>query len=193
MKSNFKKHIVPAIVTTFFLVSCFGEKNQKQLDEIKDLRAKLTEVDSMLKGVDAEYAESKAAEVKNNAQFIQFNIQKIGDTLDFQTALFLDTYHTLLRSFETVAESHDKISETVDSTRNGLDDLEHDIRENSLAEGLTPEGCLEREQEQVNYLYDNAKQLRSMLDKAKAGDDTLTPKVNQYMTDLKVKLSAMPQ
>ena len=184
------KYLLPSAISSILLFSC-GVKNEKELDEIKDLRVKLTKVDSMLKSVDADLAENKAAELKNNSQFIQYNINKLGDTLDFQTALFLNYYRALLRSYETVAQSHEQIGSKADSTRHGLDDLEHDITENSLADGLTPESCLEREEEQVNYLFDHAKTLHEMLNNATAGYDTLNPKVAQYMNNLKVKLSAL--
>jgi len=144
--------------------------------------------DLLLKNVDHEMAERLGTEVKNNSQFIQFNINKIGDTIDFKTALFLSNYKALLEGFEGIAENGDRLEIAIDSTKKTLDNLEHDIVNNTLAKGLTAAGCIKQEEEHVDEMYEYAGTMRSTLDKAKAGYDTLTPKVNEYMKVLNQKL-----
>jgi hypothetical protein len=184
-----KTYLITGLLGLTLLGSCNGAKHKEQLEEIDGLRKKLVRVDSVLATVDREEAERLGTEVRNNSQFIQFNVNKIGDTLDFKTALFLTNYRSLLRGFETVDETHKQIGSAVDSISNNLNNLQHDIENNSLAQGLTPEGCIEQEEEQINEVYEKAGELRSILQGAKAGYDTLAPKVRDYMAELSIKLA----
>ena len=184
-----KKHLIIGIAIVAFFSACKSEKHDKDLTEINNLRIKLVKTDSMLKNVDREEAERIATELKNNTQFIQFNINKIGDTLDFKTALLLNNYRSLLPAFETVADNHKRISTAIDSTNTTLNNLEHDIQNNSLAKNLTPESCVEQESEQVNEMYEYAGTMSSSLDRAKVGYDSLAPKISDYMKVLNQKLA----
>ncbi|MBI3510609.1 MAG: hypothetical protein HY064_08090 [Bacteroidetes bacterium] len=192
MKFRIARHLLIAFLPLLFLFSC-GERNDKEITEINSLRVKLSQTDSLLLKVDKDEAEKKEAELKNNAQFIQYNINLLGDTLDFKTALFLNYYRSLLRNYQTVADSYSKILLQADSSRRSLDNLEHDLKNNTLADGLTPEKCIESETERVNYLYQHAGDLRSMLEQAKSGYDTLSPKVAGFMAGLNMKLAARNQ
>lgn len=184
-----KKQLIIAfsIVGVFF--SCRGEQHEKEIAQINSMRNKLEMTDLLLKNVDLEMAERLGTEVKNNSQFIQFNINKIGDTIDFKTAVFLSNYKALLEGFEGVAENGERLEIAIDSTEKTLNNLEHDIVNNSLAKGLTAEGCLKQEEEHVNEMYEYAGTMRPILEKAKASYDTLTPKVNDYMKLLNQKLA----
>jgi hypothetical protein len=189
VKSVIKKHLIIGIIIAAFLSSCKGESHDKEMTDINNLRIKLVRTDSILKKIDQEEAERLATELKNNSQFIQFNINKIGDTIDFKTSLLLNNYHSLLPAFEAVADNHKKIAAAVDSTNTSLNYLEHDIQNNSLAKNLTPEGCIEQEEEQVNEMYEYAATLRPSFDKAKKGYDSLSPKIADYMKSLNQKLA----
>ncbi len=184
-----KKHLIIGFVLAAFLFACKGEQHEKEIGEINGLRAKLGKTDSLLKNVDQDMAERLGTEVKNNSQFIQFNINKIGDTLDFKTALFLSNYKMLLEGFESVSENGELLEVAVDSTEKTLNDLEHDISNNSLAKGLTAEGSIKEEQEHVDEMYEYASRMRSTLANVKASYDTLTPRVNEYMKTLNQRLA----
>lgn len=189
MKSVAKKHLIFGMAIVAVLSSCNGEKHEKEMAAINELRVKLHKTDSMLKNVDREDAERMAAELKNNAQFIQFDINKIGDTIDRKSALLLNNYHSLLPAYESVAENHKKISSAIDSTITSLNNLEHDIQNNSLAKNLTAESCIEQEEELVNEMYEYAGTMRSTIDKAKLGYDSLAGKISDYMKILNQKLA----
>lgn len=176
-----KKHFGKIFVFIVMFAACKNAEHEKQISDINNLRAKLVKTDSILNSVDAERAEELETEVKNNSQFIQFNINKIADTIDFKTALFLSSYKMVQDAFGGLAENHKRIKTAADSTSKNLDNLEHDINNNSLAKGLTPESCIEQETEHVNEMYEFAAKLHSVFDRAKLGYDTLTPKINAYM------------
>lgn len=184
-----KKHLITGLAITALFFACKGESHDKEITEIGKLRNVLMQSDSVLGKIDREDAERLGTEVRNNSQFIQFNINKLGDTLDFKTALLLTDYRSLLKSFETAEETHKKLKSAVDSTRMNLENLEHDLKNNSLAQGLTPEGCVEQETEQVNAIYERSKEIRSMLEGAKGSYDTLNPKISAYMKELNLKLA----
>lgn len=172
------------------LSGCIREKHEKELASIASLRIQLSKTDSVLSKTDLELAERMAAEVKNNTQFIQFNINKLGDTIDFKTYKLINNYGSLLPAFEKVAENHKHLAAAIDSTNKSLDALVHDFENNSLAKNLSPELCVQQENEQVNSMYDFAGAMRSSFDKAKAGYDTLGPKIADYMKTLNQMLAA---
>jgi hypothetical protein len=184
-----KKHLFIVIVAAAMLVACKNEKNEKALAGIKDLRVKLAGTDCILTSVVRSEIDKLESEVKNNSQFIQFNVGKVGDTLDFKTALLLTDYRALRKQFAGYSEDHKRLTAAVDSASKSLDNLEHDLMNNTLAEGLTPEGSLKQEEEQVNQMYDFALDLRSGFTAAKLEHDTLAPKISDYMRLLNEKLA----
>lgn len=184
-----KKHLVSVIAIAALFFACNGETHDTEIAEIGKLKIVLQQSDSVLGKMDREEAERLGTEVRNNSQFIQFNINKIGDTLDFKTALLLTDYRSLLKSFETAEETHKKLKSAVDSTRVNLENLEYDLKNNSLAQGLTPQSCVEQETEQVNAIYDRSKEINTLLENAKGSYDTLAPKIVEYMKALNLKLA----
>src|ERR1044072_15535 len=128
-----KKHLAYGFAIALLLFSCKGEQHEKEIAEINSMRNKLEMTELLLKNVDHEMADRLGTEVQNNSQFIQFNINKIGDTIDFQTAIFLSNYKALHEGFEGIAENGERLEIAIDSTRKTLDNLEHDIVNNSLA------------------------------------------------------------
>ncbi len=171
------------------LTACVRDKHEKELAAINSLRADLLKTDSLLNKTDLEFAERMAAEVKNNTQFIQFNLKKLGDTVDFKTYKLISNYGSLLPAFEKVAENHKHLSAAIDSTNKSLIDLQHDVEKNSLAKNLTPESCIQQEKTQISEMYDYVGIMRSSLNRAKAGYDTLSPKIAEYMKSLNQKLA----
>ena len=184
-----KKYFFYTTIALAAFASCKNEPYKEEVEEIGRLRVKLVQTDSILKTVDAEDAERLGTEVRNNSQFIQFNLRKVGDTLDYPSALLLTNYQALLRGFETVDETHKKITMAIDSVEHSLDNLEHDLRNNSLAQGLSPEECVEEESEQVKELNDRSKELQPLFVNTKASYDTLAPKIRDYMGKLNQRLS----
>lgn len=184
-----KTKLLTVFTASLLLFGCAGEKYEKELKEIETLRAKLSQSDSLLGKIDVESAERLGTEIRNNSQFVQFNINKIGDSIDFKTGTMMSHYGSLLRSFETVEKTHERLQSAIDSTRQNLDNLEYDLKHNSLAQGLTPAGSVELESEQVTAIYERSEQIRSMLDNAKKGYDTLAPKITGYMQFLNQRLA----
>jgi hypothetical protein len=184
-----KLHLIAGILLITTFSSCVREKHEKELTEINSLRTALNHTDSVLSKTDLELAERMAAEVKNNTQFIQFNLHELGDSVDFKTYKLISNYGSLLPAFEKVAENHKHLSAAIDSTNKSLDNLVHDLEKNSLAKNLTPESCIQNEKEQVNGMYEFAGAMRSSLDRAKSGYDTLTPKIAEYIKQLNQRLA----
>jgi hypothetical protein len=179
-----KKVILYGTLIAAAFVACNSVSHEKELAEINKLRALLLKTDSLLGTVDHEEAEQLATEVKNNSQFIQFNITQIGDTIDFQTGVMISDYRALLKSFEIVDDSYKSLSSAVDSVAKNLDNLEHDLKNNSLSNSLTPEGCIAQEKDQANTIYERAGEIRSMQIEAKTKYDSLAPKIKDYMLQL---------
>src|ERR1044071_3713195 len=161
MEMIMKRHLVIMFSIAIVFVACKNAEHEKQMADINAIRVKLVKTDSMLNKVDAETAKRLETEVKNNSQFIQFNINKIADTIDFKTALFLSSYKMVQDALEGLVENHRRIKIAADSTSKNLDNLEHDINNNSLANGLTAESCIEQEEEHANEMYEFAGKLRS--------------------------------
>ena len=188
MKIVFMKYLIVGIIFSTFFYSCKFEKHEKEISGINLLRIQLSSTDSLLKNVDVALVERIVIDLQNNSKLIQFNINKIGDTLDFKTASFLNSYRLLLPFFMKVANDHNKIAVAIDSTKLNLTNLEHDILNNSLAQNLTPDACLLLEQEQVKAMYDCAVTLRSTLDEVSKTLDSLSPQIALYIKEQNQKV-----
>ena len=183
-----KKHL---FYIAFAALAFSGCKNpyEKELAQLEAVRKTLSAADSVLAITNAAEAERLAKEVRNNLQLVQFNINKIGDTIDFKTALLLTEFRSLAKSLESVEKSHKRIGMAVDSAANNLGNLEHDLMNKSLAKEFTAEAAVAAERRQAEDLYGRAKNLPLQLSTIKAGYDTLAPAINNYLAELKRRLA----
>jgi hypothetical protein len=185
-----KKHFIYLSLLAFVLtVAACKKEHEKELGQLKEIRTLLVRTDSSLAKINREELEETETEIKNNSQFIQFNINQIGDTLDFKTALFLTDYRTLRTDYEIVISMHKRASAAVDSAQKNLDNLEHDLQNNSLAEGLTAEGAVEREGEQAEELFKATETIWLKLRQTEKNYATLAPKIKEYMAQLNQRLA----
>ncbi|GAB4131225.1 MAG: hypothetical protein Fur0041_01400 [Bacteroidia bacterium] len=168
--------------------SCSSPDYSKELAEIDALRVTVVRTDSVLKRIDKERAELLHKEISTNAQYIQFNVNKLKDTLDKNTAFLLTEYKALRKEFELVADQHKKLSAALDSINMSLDNLQHDLKNKSLAEGLVAADCVKKESEQVNEAYKIAGEMRSIYDQSLIAFDSLSPKVKDYIQVMNSKL-----
>ncbi|MCU0432471.1 MAG: hypothetical protein MUC87_03325 [Bacteroidia bacterium] len=166
--------------------------NEKAAVEAEKLAAVLGSADSILNKVDAEKAEDIARQIKNNSQFIQSSIPKMGDTLDFNTALFLTDYRSLYKNFEVVEKNHGLLRRAIDSTRINLGNLVNDLRSNSLNAGITPDSAVAYEARQASQLYAFAGDIQKRYIQASSQYDTLVPRVNQYLELIKTRTGNVP-
>lgn len=185
--------ILAAAIGLAFLTGCgTPAANEKAADEAEKLQAVLGSADSILQKIDVEKAENSARQIKNNSQFIQSNIPKMGDTLDFNTALFLTDYRSLYKDFEVVEKNHRLLRQAIDSSRINLGNLVSDLRSNSLTAGLSPDSAVAYEKRQAAQLREFAIDIQKRLAQATTQYDSLVPRVNEYLELIKQRTGNVP-
>jgi hypothetical protein len=135
----------------------------------------------------------RGEEVANNRKYIQFNVNMLKDTLDYNTALMLTEYREAGKFFDKIRNEAQHVGRSVDSARVSLNNLKHDLESNSLAEGIDLNASLAGERAQVAEMKAYAENLQVMVKAAVASHDTLAPKVNVYVKQLNEKLSTQKQ
>ena len=173
---------------TVSIFSCKGADYSKELSTIDSLRNVLRATDSLAALANPEETEEKAEEIENNCSYIQMNVNKVKDTLDFNSALLLTEYRGLAKELESVAKNGKKLEAAVDSVNRNLDDLAHDLTNNSLADGLTAAECVKKEADQVKEMREYADVMLKKKADAQATLDTLQPKINDYVRQMNLRL-----
>ncbi|HEU4716543.1 MAG TPA: hypothetical protein VFU15_01865 [Bacteroidia bacterium] len=186
-------HLLFGMIVAAFLGGCKGPAYDKELGEVSALRTKLDAADSMLKGIDVEMTEKLAEETESNFSYIQVAIAKIGDTLDWKSALLLTNFQQVKEGFESVSSNVDRLKAAIDSTRSNLENLDHDLKNNSLSRTLTPQDCIEQETEHVNAISEAIDELKEKIEGRKKAYDTLSPKIQTYILQLNQRLNEKGQ
>ena len=97
------KHLLFVTVIATFLVTCKGQGYSKELATIDSLKMVLISTDSLIQSADKADIQKKSDEIANNSKFIQFNVNQLKDTLDFNTALLLTDYRSLGKEYKMMS------------------------------------------------------------------------------------------
>src|SRR5688572_13198173 len=84
--------LVGALAIGLLLVNCRGEDYTHELSVIDSLKRELANTDSFITSLNRADITRRAEEITSNSKFIQFNVNRIKDTLDYSTALLLTQY-----------------------------------------------------------------------------------------------------
>ncbi|MFM2017069.1 MAG: hypothetical protein RL007_725 [Bacteroidota bacterium] len=188
-----KKHLVYAIAASSLLFSCGGPDRTAELKTVDSLNQVLNATDSIIASLNLDDVKKRADEVANNRKYIQFNVNMLKDTLDFNTALMLTEYREAGKFFDKIKNEAQHVDRSVDSARVSLNNLKHDLENNSLAEGIDLNASLASERVQAAEMKAYAENLQVMVKATVASHDTLAPKVNVYVKQLNEKLSTQKQ
>lgn len=190
MKSSL---ILFSTVALLWMTACgVPEANSRAADEVEKLQADLVKTDSALRKIDVDKAEGIARIIKNNSQYIQSNMNNMKDTLDFKTGLVLTDYRALYKDLDAVKKNTRGLSTAIDSMQINLGNLISDLRSNTLSDGLTADSALAYEKRQALQLAAFVKEVDTRLKSALAQYDTLSPRVDSYINEMKLKTGISP-
>lgn len=188
-----KKHLVYTAILSLFLFSCGGPDRTAELKTVDSLMKVLDATDSIIGTLNLDDVKKRGEEVANNRKYIQFNVNMLKDTLDFNTALMLTEYREAGKFFDKIKNEAMHVDRSVDSARVNLNNLKHDLENNSLAAGIDVNASLNSERAQVAEMKSYAENLQLMAKATVASHDTLAPKVNAYVKLMNEKLAAQKQ
>ena len=183
--------ILIPLLFLLLLVNCNGEDYSHELSEIDSLKTVLTETDSLITSLNNPEITQRAQDIADNSKFIQFNVNKLGDTLDYSTALLLTEYRETGVKFRFVSDELTRLSMAIDSMYMNLDNLKHDLENHSLAEGVEGKASVTHVSSQVNVLSSYSNELRTTLDNTRHSYDTLLPKVNACVNRINARVAPM--
>lgn len=184
------KHLFFVIAIASLLVTCKGEDYSKELATIDSLKGVLVVTDSLIQSANVDDIQKKSDEIANNSKFIQFNVNKLQDTLDFNTALILTDYRALGKEFKMMATNITKLESAMDSASVSLNNLTHDLNNHSLADGVNAQASVQAESEQIGEMHAFMEDLLRRKQDARQSYDTLLPKVNTIVQQMSAKLDA---
>lgn len=182
-----KPHLIFIMVIGIFLASCKGEDYTHELGMIDSLKKELAATDSLITSLNRADIARRAEEITNNSKFIQFNVNKIKDTLDFSTALLLTQYKNTGDAYKRMEEELNKLNSAIDSASIGLENLKHDLTNHSLAEGMEAGSSVQNECTQIYQIKTYANDLAKSLENTRKSYDTLLPKVNAFVQKVSVQ------
>lgn len=177
-------HLFAAFVICLLLVNCKGEDYTHELGVIDSLKTELAHTDSLINSLNRADIAKRADDIENNSKFIQFNVNKIKDTLDYSTALLLTQYKSIGDVYKNMDGELNRLTLSIDSASLGLENLKHDLSNNSLGEGMDAATSIQHESTQVFQIKSYAEDLARSLEDTRKSYDTLLPKVNEYVLKL---------
>jgi hypothetical protein len=178
-----------SIVIALLLVTCKGEDYSHELSEIDSLKKVLVSTDSLIASLNTVDISRRTQDIADNSKFIQFNVNKKGDTLDYSTALLLTAYRETGNKYSFVNSEIVRLSNAIDSMTIGLENLKHDLENHSLAKGIDGKASVVHESTQVNAIHSYASELRTSLEKTRKSYDTLLPKINAYVNRMNAQIA----
>lgn len=184
-----KLHLLFAVVIAFLLVTCKGQDYSRELSEIDSLKSVLNSTDSMLMALNPEEISRRAQDITDNSKFIQYNVTRLGDTLDYSTALLLSAYGQAGDNYRRVNEEIERLDNAIDSMNLALDNLKHDMENHSMAEGLDGKASVIHEKVQVNVIAAYTGVLKSSLNNTRRSYDSLLPRVNTFVQQISARVS----
>lgn len=179
-----KQHLLIALVIGSLLVTCKGEDYSHEIGVIDSLKTVLDSTDSLINSLNRSDISKRGEEITNNSKFIQFNVNRLKDTLDFSTALLLTEYRKTGETYKQMDSELERLSNAIDSARIGLDNLKHDLSNHSLAESVPAATSVQHESTQVFQIRSYAEDLAKSLESTRRSYDTLLPKVNSFVQKL---------
>lgn len=179
--------LVGAFAIGLLLVNCGGEDYTHELGVIDSLKKELAATDSLITSLNRADIARRADDITNNSKFIQFNVNKLKDTLDFSTALLLTEYKKTGDAYKRMDAELSKLNSAIDSASIGLENLKHDLTNNSLAEGVDAGTSIQHESTQVFQIKTYANDLAKSLENTRKSYDTLLPKVNTFVDKLSLQ------
>ncbi|TND08802.1 MAG: hypothetical protein FD123_2018 [Bacteroidetes bacterium] len=182
--------LIPILVSAWNYSCNSAPKNPKELAAADSLRADLRIADSLLKTLEKEKVKQAEDAVRGNSAFIEDGINKLQDTLDLETATFLTEYRSIAKILGIYVSNHDRLKGAIDSLKTSCDNLSHDLRNNSLAEGLDPVKSVNNERVQVHKLMNELNFLIPAVGNGLKTNDSLSPKIKAYIEELNAKLAA---
>lgn len=165
-------------------------KDPASLAAADSLLMKLKQADSLLKTVDREEVEEHSEKIETDLRAVKPAIHAVGDSMAYNEALLVTDYESAGEVFEAFGEDIKKLPPRMDSMSKDLQNLAHDLRENSLAEGLDPKKCINEERDKVTRISDYVNLLVPRVNQMMKKADTLEPRFRQYMQDLNNKMAA---
>jgi hypothetical protein len=184
-------HLLFLSLITLLLVTCKGEDYSQELSEIDSLKKVLVSTDSLIASLNTADITRRTQDIADNSKFIQFNVNKLGDTLDYSTALLLTEYRETGNKYSFVNTEVVRLSNAIDSMNTGLENLKHDLENHSLAEGINGKASVVHEASQVNAIHSYANELKTSLENTRKSYDTLLPKVNAYVTMMSARVATV--
>jgi hypothetical protein len=184
-----------AIVSLFgvLLVTCKGEDYTHELSAIDSLKKVLVSTDSVIASFNSTDITKRAEDIANNSKFIQYNMNKLNDTLDYSTALLLTQYKETGSKYQYVNQEAARLSNAIDSMSRGLDNLKHDLENHSLAKGIDGKASVVHESSQVSVITGYTMELKSSLDNTRKSYDTLLPKVNAFVLRMSARVATVQE
>jgi chromosome segregation ATPase len=149
----------------------------------------LVNTDSLITDLNNPEITQRAQDIADNSKFIQFNVNKLGDTLDYSTALLLTEYRETGTKFRFISDELQRLTMAIDSMYIDLENLKHDLDNHSLAEGVEGKASVTHVSSQVNVLNSYANEMRTTLENTRHSYDTLLPKVNSCVSIINARIA----
>lgn len=184
-------HLACVALIAILAVTCKGEDYSHELSEIDSLKKVLVATDSLIGSLNTADINRRVQDIADNSKFIQYNVNKLGDTLDYSTALLLTEYRETGNKYRFVSEAAARLRNTIDSMTIGLSNLKHDLDNHSLAEDVNGKASVVYESSQVNAIRSYAVELKTSLENTRKSFDTLLPKVNDYVNRMSVRVATV--
>ena len=181
-------YIISAFIIGILLVNCGGADYARELGQIDSLKKELNRTDSLITAINRADIAKRADEITNNSKFIQFNVNRMQDTLDYSTALMLTQYKNIGDVYKKMDGEFNRLHSAIDSVNVGLENLRHDLLNHSLAKGVDPGASVLHESTEVFQIQSYAGDLAKNLEDTRKSYDTLLPKVNSFVN----RLNAQP-
>lgn len=174
------------LMISLFTISCTTGLTDKETAKLNKLQYRVDSTIERLSSIDTAKSLASANHFFENLRFIQ---KEMKDTINPETALFLDSYYSLRKSFNMFGEQYPLVLRELTTTKKQLSDLEHDADNGLLAKGQF-EQYYHLESNNLILAEEKANEVLYAIETIQPLYDKMNPKVDSLLNSYKIKAAA---
>lgn len=176
------KHLL--YISTIFLFACQASINDKQREELNYIQDLIDSSGYYITSIDSVFAIDATKNFNSNIYYIK---NKMVDTLDNNTMLFIDKYYGLRKGFRKLGEKYLGTVAEFKISREQIENLKHDIN-NGLVEPNQLDQYLELEKKNIELVFESSKTIARVNKSLVPLYNQMNPKIDSLIESSKAKL-----
>ena len=179
---------LPLLIASLFW-ACQPQVEPAKIEKIESLQQALDSSAKQFSIIDSAKALSSVKEFQSKISYIKGDYR---DTIQEETALYIDKYYSLRKAMKLMGNSYAETARDIRSTKSRLKNLLHDLK-NGLVEDQQYEQYLELEENNVAIIKESVDALVRAYTEGQPMYDEMAPRIDSLISESKRKAAKVAE